>query len=174
MLAKLNDKLIRVCMEHSKIQALNEAKEASSGIAHVTDKIDIIANKLHQIHDIAKIISSNTEANYEINAQATIANEQIHSRDALDVINARLDQIFDKLTQVTAKPRQTIGESEQVIYRFMDTVTSFEKMINELNDPERDTKLLLEQLNQSVDGLTHAANQLTQAIDESVLTQFQN
>jgi methyl-accepting chemotaxis protein len=84
-----------------------------------------------------------------------------------DETSARTVHATDKLMQATDKLRQAADESVRAIHRFMDNVTTFENIINELSDPERDAKLLLEQLKQSVDGLTHVANQLTQTIDES-------
>jgi methyl-accepting chemotaxis protein len=174
MFVKLNDKLIRMCMEHSKTLTINEAKETSTETAHATDKLDRIADKLHRIHDMAKILSDNTETNDEISEQVAITNEPIHSHDALDVIDARLGQIVDKLTQATGKPKRIADEPEQAIHKLMDLVATFGEMIHELSDTEKNARLLLKQLRQSVNELTYAVNQLTQAIDESASNESQS
>jgi predicted ABC-type transport system involved in lysophospholipase L1 biosynthesis ATPase subunit len=160
-------------MEHSKTQALNEAKETSAEATHTTDKLDKIANKLHQIRGVAKILSGNTEASDKNSEQAAIVDESIHGADTLDVIDARLDQIFDKLTQIFDKSIQTTDESAQAAHKFVDIVISLENTINELSYPKMDAEALLEQLKQSMDELTHAANQLTQLINESVSNKSQ-
>jgi methyl-accepting chemotaxis protein len=174
MSTKLNDKLIQMCIEHSKTHTLNEAKETSTRTVHAINKLNEFADKLHQIHDVIKNLFGNTKPSDETSAQVAIANESIHSLDTLDVIDARLNQIFNKLTQIADKPKQATDESEREIHKFVAIVTSFREMINELSNPEQNVKLLLEQLKQSVDELVHATNQLTRAINESASNKSQN
>jgi cysteinyl-tRNA synthetase len=126
MSTKLNDTLIKIlCMEHLKLQASDKANETNTRITQATDKLDGIANKLHRIHNIANILSGNTESNDEASAQAAIVDRPIRGPNALDIIDARLNQICDKLTQISGRPRQATGATEQVIYRIADIVASF-------------------------------------------------
>jgi hypothetical protein len=103
MSAKLNDELIRICIEHAKIQATNESKGTSTRVAHATSKLDEIASKLYQIYKVTKFLSGNVEASDKITAQATIVDGPIYDLDALDAVAIKLDQMFDELIQVISR-----------------------------------------------------------------------
>jgi hypothetical protein len=109
-----------MCMDHSKTQTLNEAKETSTGTAHATDKLDKITNKLRQLHAIVNVISGNPEAIDEIDEQEVITDVPIHGPDALDVIAAELDQIFDELVQATDGTAQGLYEAMNTLILFGD------------------------------------------------------
>jgi hypothetical protein len=118
MSAKLNDKLIQMCIERSKIQTPNKAKGTNTSIIHTVDKLDGIVDKLHQTLNSIKKLSGNIEANDEITAKVAVTDGQIHSFNALDVINIileksinTLDQSVDDLTHVAHQLTRTVDGS---------------------------------------------------------------
>jgi hypothetical protein len=112
MSTRLSDRLIQVlCMERSKMQASDKTNGTSTRIIHATDKLDGIANKLRQIHNITNILSSNTGSDDEANVQAPIVDGPIRGPDALDIIDARLDQLVDRQARINDRFRRATEES---------------------------------------------------------------
>jgi methyl-accepting chemotaxis protein len=134
-------------------------------------KLNCLGNELHQALDSINKLSGNMDTSDGSNTQAAVIDEPMHSFDEsnihirLEKSISILDHSINELVQIIDKPSQDADKSKQVVHKLADTMISFENMIDEFSDSVQDAKPL-EQLKQSVDDLTHAAQQLTSMLAE--------